>query len=79
LNALTEIPYGYTWSYKQVAEHVGYPDAARAVGQANNSNDIIIFIPCHRVIQADGGLGGYNYGLWRKEWLLLHEQNFKDK
>jgi methylated-DNA-[protein]-cysteine S-methyltransferase len=53
---------------------VGKPKAARAVGQAVGANPIPIIIPCHRVIAADGSLGGYSSGLDRKRWLLKHEQ-----
>ena len=73
---LQTIPYGETWSYKEVAEKVGSPKAARAVGMANNRNPIAIFIPCHRVIGADGKLVGYGGGLHIKEYLLnLEKQN----
>jgi O-6-methylguanine DNA methyltransferase len=56
-----------------VARAVGNPHAYRAVGNANNRNPIGIIIPCHRVIGSDGKLVGYGSGLWRKEWLLNHE------
>lgn len=71
--ALTTIPYGKTVSYKDIAEHVNLPKAARAVGMANGRNPISIIIPCHRVIGANGKLTGYGGGLHRKEWLLEHE------
>lgn len=71
--ALQEIPYGTTWSYGQLAAHIGNAGAARAVGLANNRNPIAIIIPCHRVIGADGSLVGYGGGLPMKEWLLQHE------
>ncbi len=61
--ALLGIPYGQTWSYRQVAEAVGRPRAARAVGQANRANPVPIIVPCHRVIGADGSLRGYGGGL----------------
>lgn len=73
-NALCEIPYGETRSYKQVAEAVGNPKASRAVGMANNKNPIMIFIPCHRVIGANGSLTGYACGLHIKEKLLTLEK-----
>ena len=74
--ALTEIPYGETWSYKRVAEHINNPKASRAVGMANNKNPIALFIPCHRVIGANGKLVGYAGGLKTKEYLLkLEKQN----
>lgn len=68
--ALREIPYGETRSYKQIAEAIGRPKACRAVGMANNRNPIIIVIPCHRVIGADGSLTGYGGGLEMKRALL---------
>jgi methylated-DNA-[protein]-cysteine S-methyltransferase len=70
---LSEIPYAETVSYREIAEQVGRPDASRAVGQANGRNPISIIVPCHRVIAADGTLGGYGWGLPRKRWLLDHE------
>lgn len=68
--ALQTIPYGETISYKQLAERVDNPKACRAVGSANGRNPIGIIIPCHRVIAADGTLGGYAYGLKAKKTLL---------
>jgi len=73
-SALRDIPYGQTTSYGQIAQHLGNPRAARAVGAANGRNPISIIIPCHRVIGADGGLTGYGWGLDRKAWLLDHEK-----
>jgi methylated-DNA-[protein]-cysteine S-methyltransferase len=70
---LRRIPWGDTISYRELARRAGSPRAFRAVGQANACNPIPIIIPCHRVISADGGLGGYSSGLWRKRWLLDHE------
>jgi AraC family transcriptional regulator, regulatory protein of adaptative response / methylated-DNA-[protein]-cysteine methyltransferase len=69
-DALLQIPYGETRSYSQLAGAIGEPGAARAAGHANGQNRIAIVIPCHRVIAADGGLGGYGGGLWRKLRLL---------
>ena len=69
-SALLEIPYGHTCSYKDVAREVGHPGAVRAVGTANGMNRIAILIPCHRVVNANGELGGYGGGLWRKRMLL---------
>jgi methylated-DNA-[protein]-cysteine S-methyltransferase len=66
--ALTEIPYGETRTYGQLAEELG--TVARAVGSANGANPLAIVLPCHRVIGADGTLTGYAGGLDRKEWLL---------
>ena len=71
--ALTAIPYGQTRSYRQIAEAVGRPLAARAVGQANHHNPVWIVVPCHRVIQNDGSLGGYGGGLELKRRLLKLE------
>jgi AraC family transcriptional regulator of adaptative response/methylated-DNA-[protein]-cysteine methyltransferase len=71
---LQRIPYGETRSYAAVAAAVGSPEAVRAVGQANGMNRIAIVLPCHRVVNADGKLGGYGGGLWRKERLLALEQ-----
>lgn len=71
---LRTIPYGKTWSYKQVATAAGNPKASRAVGMANNRNPIAIIIPCHRVIGANGRLVGYAGGLDVKEKLLEIEQ-----
>lgn len=68
--ALCEIPYGETWSYLQLAVRIGDALATRAVGYANGANPIAIVIPCHRVINSDGGEGGYGGGLWRKRILL---------
>ena len=70
---LRRIPRGQTISYAELARRVGSPKACRAVGHANGANPIPLFIPCHRVIAADGGLGGYSSGLERKDWLLRHE------
>jgi O-6-methylguanine DNA methyltransferase len=67
---LLRIPYGSTWSYLELATRVGDPAATRAVGAANGMNPIAIVIPCHRVVNANGKLGGYGGGLWRKRILL---------
>jgi methylated-DNA-[protein]-cysteine S-methyltransferase len=71
---LKKIPYASTTSYKDVARDIGKEKAVRAVGGANSRNDIVIIVPCHRVIAHDGTLGGFGGGLWRKEWLLKHEK-----
>ena len=73
--ALCGIPYGKTATYGEIAERVGRPKAARAVGLANNRNPIPIFIPCHRVIGADGSLTGYAGGLDMKKKLLDLEKD----
>jgi AraC family transcriptional regulator of adaptative response/methylated-DNA-[protein]-cysteine methyltransferase len=72
--ALRRIPYGETISYEKLARSVGSPGAQRAVGHANGRNPIAIVIPCHRVVNKDGKLGGYGGGLWRKQLLLDLEQ-----
>ncbi len=69
-NALLRIPYGETRSYGRLAVELGHAGAARAVGTANGSNPVSIIVPCHRVIAAGGGLGGYGGGLPRKRFLL---------
>ncbi len=76
-NALCDIPYGETRSYKEIATAVGNPKASRAVGMANNKNPISIIVPCHRVIGASGKLVGYAGGLPMKEFLLDIEKNNK--
>lgn len=72
---LCHIPYGTTRSYKWMADQLGKPNASRAIGQANGKNPIPIIIPCHRVIQHDGSLGGYSGGLHIKEFLLTLESH----
>ncbi len=67
---LLRIPYGETRSYEALAQKVGQPGASRAVGRANGMNRISILIPCHRVVNKNGELGGYGGGLWRKRILL---------
>jgi methylated-DNA-[protein]-cysteine S-methyltransferase len=71
---LTRIPFGETRSYGEIADNLGRPGAARAVGRANASNILPLVVPCHRVIAADGTLGGFNGGLHLKERLLEHER-----
>ena len=71
--ALQQIPYGITRSYSQVAEAIGQPTAARAVARACAANPVAIVIPCHRVIRGTGHLGGYRWGLERKQALLTSE------
>lgn len=72
--ALQTIPFGQTYTYRQIAEKVGRPNAVRAVGGANNRNPLAIIVPCHRVIGTNGQLVGYRGGLHRKELLLAHEK-----
>ena len=71
---LLAIPYGETRSYRDIAIEIENPGAVRAVGRTNGLNRIAIVIPCHRVVRDDGTLCGYGGGLWRKRWLLDHEQ-----
>ena len=68
--ALRAVSYGCTWSYGELARHLGRPHAARAVGAALRKNPIGIIVPCHRVIGGDGSLVGYAGGLEKKRWLL---------
>jgi len=71
--ALRRIPYGQTRSYRSVAQSIGQPQSFRAVGGACGNNPIAVLIPCHRVIGADGKLGGFTGGLSIKRWLLQSE------
>lgn len=73
-NALQSIPYGETRSYAEIAQAIGRPTAFRAVAQANGANPLGIIIPCHRVINTNGKLGGYSGGVDKKEWLLHLER-----
>lgn len=73
---LLRIPYGQTVSYEEIARRVGRPAAQRAVGMANHHNRIAIVVPCHRVVNKSGALGGYGGGLWRKQFLLDLERRF---
>jgi methylated-DNA-[protein]-cysteine S-methyltransferase len=73
-HALTEIPYGQTISYGELARRIDRPDLARAVGTANGQNPIAVVVPCHRVIGSDGKLVGYGGGLENKRLLLDLEQ-----
>lgn len=71
---LKKIPIGTTRSYADIAKVIAKPSAFRAVAQANGANQIAIVIPCHRIINANGELGGYGGGLTRKQWLINHEK-----
>ncbi|WP_020527220.1 methylated-DNA--[protein]-cysteine S-methyltransferase [Flexithrix dorotheae] len=73
-NQLNEIPFGQTISYKELAHDLGNEKLIRAVGGANGQNPIAVVIPCHRVIGKNYDLIGYAGGVWRKKWLLIHEQ-----
>lgn len=71
LEAMAAIPYGQVWSYRELGRHIGRDaGASRAIGQACHDNPIPIVLPCHRVVAADGSLGGYAAGLEVKRWLL---------
>ena len=70
---LLEIPFGKTMSYMELSKNMGDAKAIRAVASANGKNPLWIVVPCHRVTGADGSLTGYAGGLWRKKWLLEHE------
>jgi AraC family transcriptional regulator of adaptative response/methylated-DNA-[protein]-cysteine methyltransferase len=70
---LQDIPSGHTRSYAEIAMAVGRPSACRAIGNAIGANRVLIIIPCHRIIESSGGLGGYGGGRDRKQWLLNHE------
>jgi methylated-DNA-[protein]-cysteine S-methyltransferase len=72
-DALKLIPFGETISYAELARRVQKPKAVRAVGAANGRNPLMIIVPCHRVIGADGSLTGFGAGIERKRWLLDHE------
>lgn len=71
--SLIEIPFGKTMSYLDLSKKLGDVKAIRAVASANGKNPLWIVVPCHRVIGTDGSLTGYAGGLWRKKWLLEHE------
>ena len=71
--ALKDIPLGTTVSYSEIAQRIGAPTAQRAVARACGANPAAVLVPCHRVVRADGGLGGYRWGIARKERLLARE------
>ena len=77
--ALLTIPHGKTISYLDLSKQLGDVKAIRAVASANGKNPLWIVIPCHRVIGIDGSLTGYAGGLWRKKWLLDHENPIKQQ
>ena len=78
-NGLLQIPYGETCSYEELATAIGAPNAQRAVGTANGMNRMAIIIPCHRVVNKGGKLGGYGGGLWRKQFLIDLERRAKTR
>ena len=75
-DTLRTIPYGAVRSYSWQASAINKSSAVRAVANANSRNHIAIVIPCHRVIGSNGKLTGYAGGLWRKEWLIAHEEKY---
>lgn len=75
--ALTEIPYGETRSYEEIAVQIGSPKAQRAIGQANHCNPVLIVVPCHRVIHKNGDISGFACGLEAKRYLLSLEKRFR--
>ena len=78
-NSLVEIPFGKTTTYLAQSKNLGDAKAIRAVATANGKNPLWIIVPCHRVIGSDGSLTGYAGGLWRKKWLLNHENPVKQQ
>jgi methylated-DNA-[protein]-cysteine S-methyltransferase len=76
---LLHIPYGKTCSYLDLSKKIGDVKAIRAVASANGKNPLWIVVPCHRVIGTNGSLTGYAGGLWRKKWLLEHENPIKQE
>lgn len=74
--ALEQIPYGHTRSYQEQARIIDRANAVRAVGSSNGKNQLSIIIPCHRVINNNGKLGGYGGGMHNKKWLLEHEAKY---
>ncbi|MEH1773723.1 methylated-DNA--[protein]-cysteine S-methyltransferase [Nostoc sp.] len=71
--ALQKIPYGETRTYTDIARNLAKPQAVRAVGNACGANPIALIVPCHRVLRSDGSLGGYHWGIERKQKLLTQE------
>ena len=76
-NALRDIPYGETRSYEDIAAAIGNPKAVRAIGQANKKNPLLLLVPCHRVINKNGSIGGFACGVEIKEQLLQLERETK--
>lgn len=79
LKILIKIPYGKTWTYKEIAQELGSKNYTRAIGQAVGHNPISIIIPCHRVVGTNGNLTGYAGGIERKKFLLKFEQDHTKK
>ncbi len=78
-NELQNIPFGTTTSYLGLSKNLDNVKAIRAVASANSKNPLLIVVPCHRVIGKDGSLTGFSAGLWRKQWLLEHENPSKQR
>lgn len=78
-NQLLNVPFGETATYKELAVSIGKEMAVRAVGSANGKNRLAIVVPCHRVIGSNRDLTGYEWELWRKEWLLTHERTVRQQ
>ena len=76
--AVSEVKSGETATYQSIAHKIGNAKASLAVGAANGVNQFAIVIPCHRLLRSNGALAGYAGGLWRKAWLLEHEQKMKN-
>jgi methylated-DNA-[protein]-cysteine S-methyltransferase len=76
---LLKVPYGKTSNYLAQSRALGDVKAVRAVASANGKNPLLIIIPCHRIIGSDGSLTGYAGGIWRKKWLLAHENPLKQQ
>ena len=70
---LLAVPAGRTWTYGALAEKIGHPGSARAVGGAVGANPVAVIVPCHRIVGANGALTGFGGGIPRKRWLLEHE------
>lgn len=77
--ALTQVPFGTTNTYSDIAQQLQKESAVRAVGTAIGKNRLAILVPCHRVLGKNGSMTGFAWGTWRKEWLLSHEKNHSQK
>ena len=72
-NQLPTIPFGQTVTYGDFSKRLNNPKAIRAIGSTIGRNPVVIIVPCHRIIGANGRMVGFGGGIWRKEWLLKHE------
>ena len=77
--SLTQIPFGTTTTYSEIASRLNNEKAVRAVGTAIGKNQLAILVPCHRVLGKNGSLTGFAWGTWRKEWLIQHEKNHSQR